>query len=192
MKRALLVIDMQNGFLHPEGSGSLRGLEVGEVDQLIRRTQDMISHARHNDIPVVYTRHCHRADLSDMAPAIGRRYPEGTRPLVNGTWDAEIVDALCPEPNDVEIMKNRYDAFLHTRLDQTLRLMGVHELTVAGVLTDMCIESTVRSAEQRDYRVSVAADCTGAATQSRHETSLGVMARSFATVAPWREVLART
>jgi ureidoacrylate peracid hydrolase len=192
VERALLVIDMQNGFLHPEGSGTLRGLEVAEVDQLIRHTQDMIGHARDNDIPVLYTRHCHRADLSDMAPAIRRRYPGGTRPLVNGSWDAAIVDALRPDPDDIEITKNRYDAFLHTHLDQALRLLGAHQVTVAGVLTDMCVESTVRSAEQRDYRVSVAADCTGAATPSRHETSLGVMANAFATVAPWREVLART
>jgi ureidoacrylate peracid hydrolase len=107
--------------------------------------------------------------------------------LLRGSWDAEVNDELTPLPGERVIDKNRYDAFLYTDLELVLRALGVTRLIVAGVVTFACVETTVRSANQRDFDVSVAADCT-AAPEPFHSNSLAAMNAAFATVRPWREL----
>jgi len=110
-------------------------------------------------------------------------------PLVRGSWDADVVDELRPLEGDHLIDKNRYDAFLYTDLEVVLRAMGISRLVVSGVVTSVCVESTVRSGQQRDFEMFVAADCTSAGVEA-HEPALAAMAAVFAQVGPWREVLA--
>ncbi|MEV0400382.1 isochorismatase family cysteine hydrolase [Actinoallomurus sp. NPDC050550] len=188
MVTAALVIDMQNGFCRADGSLPRAGFGLPRIDTVIRNNAAMIDAVRAAGMPVVFTRHVFRPDLVDVPARMMAALPPGTTPLVRGSRDAEIVTELAPLPGDRVIMKNRYDAFLYTDLELVLRLMGVRRLLVSGVVTNACVEATVRSAEQRDFEVSVAADCASA-PDAAHEAALASMA-VFATVGPWRELLA--
>jgi ureidoacrylate peracid hydrolase len=185
---ALLVIDMQNGFVHPEGSIPRRGEPMRDVEKVVAQTALLIGAAREADLPVVYTAHVFDPDLFDVPARILRRglLNPDDQPLVRGTWDAAITDELKPLEGDRIVEKNRYDAFLYTDLEQVLRALGVNRLLVCGVATNVCVESTVRSAEQRDFTVFVASDCTSGPSDYHH-AALAAMAYVAADVVPWRE-----
>lgn len=151
-------------------------------------TRALLADARAAGLPIVSTRHRWRRGFVDAPRAIIDRFPSRTKPLEEGSWDAAICDDLAPEPGDVIVDKNRYDAFLYTDLEQILCALGVRGLLVTGVVTSVCVESTVRSAHMRDYLVTVAPDCT-AAPAGFHGPALAAMALAFATVAPWREAI---
>ncbi|MGP4016954.1 cysteine hydrolase family protein [Saccharopolyspora sp. 5N708] len=188
MDTALLVIDMQNGFCHPDGSLPRAGTVLPGVAEAVRESAGLIQECRRERIPVIYTRHVWRADFIDAPPKAVAMLNLADRPLVRGTWDADVVDELRPQDDEIVLDKNRFDAFLYTDLEVVLRALGVRRLLVCGVVTSICVESTVRSAQQRDFEVIVASDCT-AAPAGQHEPSLAVMAYLFATVAPWRQVM---
>jgi ureidoacrylate peracid hydrolase len=184
---AVLVIDMQNGFVHSDGSLPKAGFGLPNMEAVTAANADLIAAARASGVPVVYTRHVFRDDYADMAPRAKAQLPEGLELLVRGTWDAEVVDELAPLPAEKVIDKNRYDAFLYTDLEVVLRALGVKRLLVTGVVTSVCVESTVRAAEMRDFDVYVASDCTSAQPEF-HEPALAAMAAVFATVGKGKEL----
>jgi ureidoacrylate peracid hydrolase len=187
MSAALIVVDMQNGFVHPEGSVARLGLEMVDREAVIAETAALLAEARRFELPIVYTRHLHRPDYLD-APALVKEQIAVVEGLLAGTWDAEIIDDLAAEPGDVIVDKNRYDASLYTDMEVVLRALGVTSVLVTGCATNVCVESTARAADMRDFRVSVASDCT--TTQAAfHENALHAMAGLRLNVAPWRELL---
>jgi ureidoacrylate peracid hydrolase len=188
MSTAILVIDMQNGFCHEQGSLPLAGLGLPNTPSVVAENRALLAEARVMGLPVYYTRHVFRADFLDVAPRAKALLPLDPPPLVRGSWDGAVIDELTPADVDTIIDKNRYDAFLYTDLEVVLRANGIKRLLVTGVVTSVCVESTVRSAEQRDFEVFVASDCTSAAN-SMHDPALAAMAAIFATVGPWRELL---
>ncbi|MFC7401619.1 cysteine hydrolase family protein [Citricoccus sp. GCM10030269] len=188
MSTAVLVIDMQNGFVHPEGSLPQAGLGQPNTPQVIAENAALLEEARRAGLPVIYTRHVYRADFIDMPERNRRDIPLDPPPLVKGSWDGDVHDDVQPMPGDNIIDKNRYDAFLYTDLEVVLRALGVKRLLVTGVVTSICVESTVRSGHQRDFEMFVASDCVSA-PETEHEAALNIMARMFADVGPWRELL---
>ena len=184
---ALLVIDMQNGFVHPEGSVSRDGGPMLEVERVMAETVQLVAEARAAGLPVIYTQHALRPDFFDVPSRLRARdlFHQGEDTLVTGSWDAAVADELKPLESDLVVEKNRYDAFLYTDLELVLRTLGVGRLLVCGVATNVCVESTVRSAEQRDYEVTVASDCTSGPAEYHH-AALAAMAYIAADVVPWR------
>jgi ureidoacrylate peracid hydrolase len=184
---ALLVIDMQNGFLHPEGSVTRNDQPMFEVERVVAETVDLVAETRTAGLPVVYTQHVFRPDYFDVPPRLRSRdlFSEGDEALVRGSWDAAVADELKPLETEVVVEKNRYDAFLYTDLELVLRTLGIGRLLVCGVATKVCVESTVRSAEQRDFEVTVASDCTSGPAEY-HDAALAAMAYIAADVVPWR------
>jgi ureidoacrylate peracid hydrolase len=184
---ALLVIDMQNGFLHPEGSVTRNDQPMFEVERVVAETVQLVAEARTAGLPVVYTQHVFRPDYFDAPPRLRSRdlFTEGDEALVKGSWDAAVADELKPLDSDAVVEKNRYDAFLYTDLELVLRTLSVGRLLVCGVATNVCVESTVRSAEQRDFEVTVASDCTSGPADYHH-AALASMAYIAAEVVPWR------
>jgi ureidoacrylate peracid hydrolase len=184
---ALLVIDMQNGFVHPEGSVSRDGGPMLEVERVMDETVQLVAEARAAGLPVIYTQHVLRPDFFDVPSRLRARdlFHQGEDTLVTGSWDAAVADELKPLESDLVVAKNRYDAFLYTDLELVLRTLGVGRLLVCGVATNVCVESTVRSAEQRDYEVTVASDCTSGPAEYHH-AALAAMAYIAADVVPWR------
>lgn len=188
MDTAVLVIDMQNGFVHPEGSIASLGSPLPGISEVIEENRKLIGAARDAGVPIVYTRHQWREGHLDAPKLSVDRFSGRTDLLVEGSWDAAICDALAPGAGDVLVDKRRYDAFLYTDMEIVLRALGAKRLLVSGVVTNICVESTVRSAHMRDFDVFVASDCTSAAPEF-HAASLAGMSAVFATVLPWRDAL---
>jgi nicotinamidase-related amidase len=177
MTFALLVVDMQNGFCHPDGSFPKigRGLE-GAMDA-VRNAAVAVEQARRANIPVVFTRHVYRPGRHDEGAALVRNSPElaGVAGLVVGTWDAEVCAELGCRPDDLVVDKVRFDAFQWTSLEPLLRGLGVTDLMICGVVTNICVETTTRSAFMRDFPVTLLEDCCAAKTRRLHELSVEVL-----------------
>jgi len=175
--RALLVVDMQNGFCHPDGSFSRTGMGLEGADVAVRNAAVAVAQARRAAIPVVFTRHVYRPGRADEGASLKQNSPAlaSVNGLADGFWDAEVVDELGCGPDDMVVDKARFDAFQWTSLEPLLRGLGVGELVICGVITNICVETTVRSAFMRDYPVTLLADCCAAKTRRLHELSLEVL-----------------
>jgi len=178
MNRALLVVDMQNGFCHPEGSFARIGLGLEGADTAVRNAAVAVGQARQAGLPVVYTRHLYRPGRADEGRALKQNSAAlaGVNGLAAGTWDADVVDELGCRSGDLIVDKVRFDAFQWTSLEPLLHGLGVAELVVCGVVTNICVETTIRSAFMRDFPVIMLADCCAAATRRLHELSVEVLA----------------
>jgi ureidoacrylate peracid hydrolase len=187
---ALLVIDMQNGFCHPRGSLARGGAPIAQCQATIQPVASLVAAARASSVPVIFTRFVYRADYADGGILVRELRPhlKERRSLVAGDWDAEIVDDLQPRPGDYIIDKNRFSAFVGTDLQAVLDRLEVRTLIVCGVTTNMCVESTVRDAGQRDYRVYVVRDAVGELDPERHEHALRAMAFGFGYVVSGMEI----
>jgi len=176
-RRALLVIDMQNGFCHPEGSFTRIGEGLEDAMEAVRNAAVAVEQARRAGIPVVFTRHVYRPGRADEGPSLKRNSP-ALAPLdglAATSWDAQVADELGCGPDDLVVDKARFDAFQWTSLEPLLRGLGVAELVVCGVVTNICVETTIRSAFMRDYPVTLLADCCAAKTRRLHELSIEVL-----------------
>ena len=170
-KAALLVLDMQKLFLE-EGRAFLpsgRSI-IGPIKDLIGSFKG----------PIIFTRH-----VQDP----------GEENLMNVWWkdpitdeDAQIVDTFKPGANEI-LEKTRYSAFEGTDLAERLMREGVDSVLIAGVLTDLCCETTARDAFMKGFRVYFLADCTATATEVRHTASLRVISEGFGEVITWRKAM---
>jgi nicotinamidase-related amidase len=152
---AVVVVDMQNGFCHPDGSlyAPPSGAAVEDVATLVERARD--AGAR-----VVYTRDVHPPEQFENV----HYYDEFDRwgeHVVEGSWEAEIVDELSPEPDDHVVEKHTYDAFYRTELEGWLDARGVDDLLVCGTLANVCVLHTAGSAGLRDFRPVLVTDALG-------------------------------
>ena len=183
-RTALVVVDMQNGFCRSEGSIAQLDLDYARLAEAIPGCVRLVAAARAAGVPVVFTRFVYRADFRDGGVLVEHFLPAlaDVNALVEGTWDMELVDELQPVEGDFVIDKNRCSSFYGTRLEPILTSMGIQRLIVAGVTTNMCVETTVRDASQRDYQVFVVADACGELEEERHRVSLRTMGFGFARV----------
>jgi nicotinamidase-related amidase len=159
-RTALVVIDMQRDFIEPGGFGAALGNDVSLLQAAVAPTQALLQAWRARNWPVVHTRESHAPDLADCPPAkrlrgnpslrIGEPGPMG-RLLVRGERGCEIVPELAPRPGEVVIDKPGKGAFFATPLDHVLRNLGVTHLVFAGVTTEVCVQTTMREANDRGY-----------------------------------------
>ena len=177
MTAALLVVDMQNGFCHPEGSFARMDMGLEDGDAAVRNAAIAVKQARRAGVPVVFTRHVYRPGRADEGRALKANSPAlaGLDGLAATSWDAQVADELECGPEDLVVDKVRFDAFQWTSLEPLLRGLGVTDLVVCGVITNICVESTVRSAFMRDFPVTLLADCCAAKTRRLHELSVEVL-----------------
>jgi nicotinamidase-related amidase len=174
---ALLVVDMQNGFCHPEGSFPKIGRGLDGAMEAVANAAVAVGQARAAGIPVVFTRHRYRPGRPDEGAALIRNSPElaGVSGLAAGTWDAGVCAELGCGPDDLVVDKVRFDAFQWTSLEPLLRGLDVTALMICGVVTNICVETTARSAFMRDFPVTLLADCCAAKTRRLHELSVEVL-----------------
>ncbi len=188
-KTALLVIDMQNDFV-------LEGypMEVPMARRRIPRMQEVITECRAAGIPVVYTQHI-LLDTFNVSPLESAYNPA----LLNagmreGSFGAEVVDDLKPEPDDVVIQKHRYDAFHNTQLENVLTsisgLRQVDTVIIIGTLTEVCCDSTARGAYMRDFKVAFISDATGALSDEAQAATEKTISTFFGRVLPTGELVA--
>ena len=178
---ALVIIDMQRDFLEPGGFGETLGNDVSQLARAVPPCASVLRAARANDLLVVHTREGHLADLSDAPPAkiargkpslrIGDPGPMG-RILIRGEAGHDIIPALYPLDKEIVIDKPGKGAFYATTLDDILRTHGIDTLLVCGVTTEVCVNTTVREANDRGYRCVVLADCCASYFPEFHEAGL--------------------
>ena len=166
---ALIVIDMQRDFIEPGGFGATLGNDVTLLQAIVPATARLIAGCRAAGIPVIHTRECHRPDLSDCPPAkrlrgspslrIGDAGPMG-RVLIAGEPGAEILPELAPVPGEKVIDKPGKGAFYATDLGAHLAGLGTRTLIFAGVTTEVCVQTTMREANDRGFDCLLAEDAT--------------------------------
>lgn len=189
-RTALIVIDMQNGFIDPGGSMARRGFDVTLLAGTIEPCRRLIDIARGSGVPVIYTRQTYRPDYRDAGLRVRSFSPRSLteRAFANGTWDAEILPELKPAASDFIIDKTRASPFIGTGIDMLLRSMEVDGVAICGVTTNVCVESTARDASQYDYRTFVVGDACAEMDPARHQHALQTLAYIFARVVTVDEV----
>jgi nicotinamidase-related amidase len=166
----LVIIDMQRDFLEPGGFGAALGNDVSLLRRAIAPTQRLLEAARVASLTVIHTREGHRPNLADLPPAkkargrlpngIGDPGPMG-RILVRGEPGHDIIPELYPAPGEPVVDKPGKGAFHATDLDAMLKNRGITQLIVCGVTTEVCVNTTVREANDRGYECIVVEDCVG-------------------------------
>ena len=160
---AVIVVDMQNGFCHPEGSLYAEPSEAA-LDPVV----DLVDRARDAGARIVYTRDVHPPEQFDDT----HYYDEFDRwgeHVVEGSWDAELHDGLDVRADDHVVEKHTYDAFYRTDLEGYLEVHGVDDLLICGTLANVCVLHPAGSAGLRDYRPVVVEDALGYITEDHRE-----------------------
>jgi ureidoacrylate peracid hydrolase len=163
-KTAVLVVDMQNAFVRKGGYFDLAGHDISLTEGIIEPCRKILAAARQKGIRILYLQMGCSSDLSDKGPpdgpsalkskslALVHRRPElKDKFYFYGTWGAEIIEELRPQPGDIVIRKQKYDGFIGTNLEIILRTLGTKYLTFVGTATNLCVESTLRHAFFLDY-----------------------------------------
>ena len=160
---AVVVVDMQNGFCHPDGSLYAPGSE-----EAIDAAAALVERARAAGVRIVDTRDVHPSEQFDDA----HYYDEFERwgeHVLEGSWEAEIVDDLDVREEDHVVVKHTYDAFYRTDLEGYLDVHGVDDLLFCGTLANVCVLHTAGSAGLRDYRPVLVTGAVGYIEEAHHE-----------------------
>lgn len=165
----LIIIDMQRDFVEPSGFGASLGNDVSRLGAIVPTVAQLLAGFRRAGLPVIHTRECHRPDLSDLPDAkrdrgtpnlrIGEPGPMG-RLLVAGEAGAEIIPELAPMPGETVLDKPGKGAFCRTNFEALLQERGLRHLIFAGVTTEVCVQTTMREANDRGYDCLLATDAT--------------------------------
>lgn len=195
---ALVVIDMQRDFIEPGGFGSSLGNDVTLLSGIVPTTAALLAHARASGWFIVHTRESHAPDLADCPPAkrlrgspgmrIGDPGPMG-RILIRGEPGNAIVDAVAPVAGELVIDKPGKGAFYATYLDAALRDREIRYLVFAGVTTEVCVQTSMREANDRGYDCLLVEDATASYFPAFRDATLA-MIRSQGGIVGWTAPLA--
>ena len=190
-KTALVVIDMQRDFVEPGGFGASLGNDVSLLHSAIEPIARLLDAWRARDWPVVHTREAHLADLSDCPPAkrlrgaptlrIGEPGAMG-RLLVRGEAGTAIIPALAPRRGELEIDKPGKGMFWATGLHELLQARGVTHLVFTGVTTEVCVQTSMREANDRGYEGLLIEDATESYFPAFKAATLAMIAAQSAIV----------
>jgi nicotinamidase-related amidase len=183
-RTALIIIDMQRDFLEPGGFGAALGNDVSQLAAAVAPCRAVLDAARRTEMLVVHTREGHRPDLSDAPLAklergnpalrIGAKGPMG-RILIRGEPGHDIIPELAPRNCEPVIDKPGKGAFYATELDALLKNREIENLFVCGVTTEVCVNTTVREANDRGYRCIVLSDCCASYFPDFHAAGLAMI-----------------
>lgn len=197
----LLLIDMQNEFLSEKGHFATRqGWPVSTFQERIRNCVALRNAARESGCKVMYTATGYAPDGSDAYVARHRILPtiflepdgrprKADAAVLKGSWGAQIIDELTPAQDEYVVHKQRFNAFYQTELELMLRCWHIDTLIVCGMITEVCVESTIREAFVRDFDVLEVSDAVGSWSQARHEASLQAVDFSYGRVTDTVSVL---
>jgi biuret amidohydrolase len=180
-RTALVIIDMQRDFLEPGGFGAALGNDVSLLKAAVGPCGEVLAAARRAGVLVIHTREGHRPDLTDAPPMkvergdpaarIGAPGPMG-RILIRGEPGHDIIPELYPAAGEPVIDKPGKGAFYQTDLELMLKNRGIETLLVCGVTTEVCVNTTVREANDRGFRCIVLADCCASYFPEFHDMGL--------------------
>lgn len=168
-KVALVVIDMQRDFIEPGGFGDALGNDVSRLKAIVPTVAALIDLFRRHTLPIVHTREAHRPDLSDCPPAKRLRGKPGLRIgdtgamgriLIAGEPGNAILPELSPMHGEIAIDKPGKGMFWATGLHEMLTAKGITQLVFAGVTTEVCVQTSMREANDRGYECLLIEDAT--------------------------------
>ncbi len=168
-KLALVIIDMQRDFVEPGGFGEALGNDVTPLRSIVPTLKKLLETFRALKLPIIHTVEGHKPDLSDCPPSkqkrirgplkIGDMTPMG-RLFILGEPGNDIIPELAPLPGEVVLSKPGKGAFYKTDMDQILRSQGITHLLITGVTTEVCVQTTMREANDRGYECLMVEDAT--------------------------------
>ncbi|ELZ06319.1 isochorismatase hydrolase [Natrialba chahannaoensis JCM 10990] len=165
-RTAVVVVDMQNGFCHPDGTLYAPGSE-----EVIEPVAELVDRGRDAGTRIVYTRDVHPPEQFDEAYYYNE-FEQWGEHVLEDSWEAKIVDKLEVHPDDHVVEKHTYDAFYNTELEGWLNARGIDDLVICGTLANVCVLHTGGSAGLRDFRPLMVEDCIGAIDDDHHEYAL--------------------
>ena len=190
-RSALVVIDMQRDFVEPGGFGASLGNDVSLLHAAIAPIAALLAAWRARGWTIVHTRESHRADLSDCPPAkrlrgspslrIGDPGPMG-RVLIAGEPGAAIIPALAPRDGEIVVDKPGKGMFYATGLHETLQARGITHLVFTGVTTEVCVQTSMREANDRGYECLLVEDATESYFPAFKAATLAMIAAQGAIV----------
>ncbi|MFS8892150.1 cysteine hydrolase family protein [Synechococcus sp. R55.2] len=166
---ALVIIDMQRDFLEPGGFGEMLGNDVTQLGSIVSTLKGLLDFCRQKGLTIIHTLEGHQPDLSDCPPSkrkrgkgsltIGDEGPMG-RILIRGEPGNTIIPELAPLAGEIVIPKPGKGAFYATELQAILQKRGITHLLFTGVTTEVCVQTTMREANDRGYECLLVEDCT--------------------------------
>lgn len=187
---ALIIIDMQNDFCHENGACGVGGMvDIAAFQACAAPIAKLAERARAVGIPVLFVKMT--LDASTTSDAWKFKH-SGSGPfsiVVKNSWGADYYGDLVPEEGDYIIEKHRYSAFIGTNLNLTLRSLNRKSIVLAGVLTNVCVESTARDGFMLDYNVTLASDCCAGSSPEAHSMTLSNIGNYFGQVVESQQIL---
>jgi ureidoacrylate peracid hydrolase len=190
------MVDLQNMYLEQDKRDGFGWPPIWRFEEVVDECRQLLEAGRAAGMPIIYTRNVTRPDAADATPSMRRLLaqsadPTESTPLARAeSWSSEILDKVTPQPGDIVINKLRWDAFHYTELEAILRNLGVSRLIVAGLQTNVCVETTTRTAMMRNFEVAVPEDAVSTDGERLHYNALDAMRVLYVEVAPWRELTA--
>jgi ureidoacrylate peracid hydrolase len=176
---ALLIVDMQNGFVSKGGSYDLMGLNVSRYSEVVPSLKRLVAFCRRVKIPIFYSQAVREESGIDLLTRSHRILPKSReerikrRPIcIRGSWDAEIVDELKPGLDDHVVIKRRDSVFQDTEVEVWLRSLGIDSIIFSGIDTSICVESSLRDAFNHGYDVVLISDATASNNLDHYNSTL--------------------
>ncbi|MGV2830693.1 cysteine hydrolase family protein [Myxosarcina sp. GI1(2024)] len=197
---ALLIIDMQRDFLESGGFGEALGNDVSQLQAIVPTVKQLLDSFRDRALPIVYTIEGHQPDLSDCPPAKLRRgngklkigdLGAMGRILILGEPGNEIIPELRPHHNETVISKPGKGAFYQTNLQSWLQKQGITHLIITGVTTEVCVQTTMREANDRGYECLLVKDATASYFPKFKQSTLE-MVRAQGGIVGWTTTTSST
>jgi ureidoacrylate peracid hydrolase len=187
---ALIVVDMQNIWVHPRGA---RYLPMSE--DIVPKIQELLRFCRSRQVPVIYLHTTKRKDLADagifadIKPQTHDAADEWSN--FEGSPGAELYEPVKPAAGDILVKKFRYSGFYGTQLENLLHALGRDTIAIAGVATNVCCDSTARDGAMRDFKVLFLSDCNASFSQQEQEATLNNFDKHFGVVMDSQTLMAK-
>jgi len=176
---ALIVIDVQNGFVSKGGSYDLLKMDTSNYRAVIPVIKELVEISRATGIPVFYTQAVRESSGIDLLTKTHKILPKSReerimrKPIcVRGTWDAGVVDDIKPAARDHIVIKRRDSAFHDTEINVWLKSLGIDTLIFSGIDTSICVETSLREAFNIGYDIILISDATASSNRKHYESTL--------------------
>jgi ureidoacrylate peracid hydrolase len=203
LKTAVIIVDMQNAFVHKGGLFDLVGFDISATEKIIEPCREIVRTAREKGIKIIYLQMGYSPDLSDSGgpdsplwhksrglPLLRQRPELKDKLYIYGTWGADIIDELKPQPGDVIVRKQKHDGFIGTNLGIVLKTYGIKYLVFIGTATNICVESTLRHAFFLEYFPILVSDAVSPlGSSSMQEAAIFNVRTIFGWVTTSKELL---
>lgn len=185
-KSALIIVDMQNDYCHPNGACAERGSDVSDIPPILTPMQKVIDAAHSKNVPVIFIQTIHTKE-TDSEAWLSRSGGKSNK-ICRTPWGCDFF-GVKPIKGDFIVNKHRYSAFIHTRLETVLHTLKAETILVCGVSTNVCVESTARDGYMLDYNLILLDDCCHPSFPEAQEMTIKNIKAHFGNVASSDEVI---